>query len=90
MLFYDLNSGKFIRHLPGSGYFRPVAVNKNGNLFLWMPDSTIAFYNTELRKTEKKYYYRPFAPVYKILIDENEILWAGLNQSALVRIDPRD
>ncbi len=89
LLFYDLNSNKFIRHLPGPGYFRPVAVNKNGNLFLWMPDSTIALYNSELRKTEKKYYYRPFAPVYKILIDEDDILWAGLNQSALVRIDPR-
>ena len=89
LLFYDLSSGKFIRHQPGSKYFRPVATNKEGNLFLWMPDSTIGLYNAELRKTEKKYDYRPFAPVYKILIDENDILWAGLNQSALVRIDPR-
>jgi ligand-binding sensor domain-containing protein len=88
LLFYDFNSGKFIRHQPGSGYFRPVTVNKEGNLFLWMPDSTIYLYNPELRKTEKKFNYKPFAPVYKFLIDENNILWAGLNQSALVRIDP--
>jgi len=88
LLFYDFNSGKFIRHQPGSGYFRPVTANKEGNLFLWMPDSSIYLYNPESGKAEKKFNYKPSAPVYKILIDENDILWAGLNQSALVKIDP--
>jgi ligand-binding sensor domain-containing protein len=90
LLFYDLYTEKFIRHLPGSGFYRPVTTNKQGNLFLWMPDSTISFYNTEQGKIENKYNYKPVAPVYKILIDENDILWAGLNQCALVRIDPKD
>jgi ligand-binding sensor domain-containing protein len=89
LVFYNLNTEEFTRHQPGSEYFRPVALNKKGNLFLWMPDSTIGLYNAELRKIEKKYSYTPFAPMYKILIDENDLLWAGLNQSALVRIDTR-
>ncbi|HBC79652.1 MAG TPA: hypothetical protein DCZ51_13545 [Bacteroidales bacterium] len=89
LLFYDLKSGKFIRHLPGPGFFRPVAVNKEGHLFLVRSDSSIIMYNTESRKIENKFHYGPFAPVYKLLMDEKDILWAGLNQSALVRIDPK-
>lgn len=89
LLFYDFNSEKFIRHQPGSGYFRPVAANKEGKLLLWMPDSTIYLYNPELRKTENKFNYKPSSPVYKILTDENGILWAGLYKSALVRINPQ-
>jgi ligand-binding sensor domain-containing protein len=87
LLFHDLNSGKFTRHQPGSGYFRPVAVNKEGNLFIWRSDSTIGLYNAELKRTEKRFDYQPYSAVYKILYDENNKLWAGLNQSALVRID---
>jgi ligand-binding sensor domain-containing protein len=87
LLFYDFNTVRFTRHKPGTGYFRPLASNKEGNLFLWMSDTTICLYNVELKKTEKKYYYKPVSPVYKILIDENDLLWAGLSQSALVRIN---
>ena len=89
LVFYNLNTEEFTRHQPGSKYFRPVAVNKDGNLFLFASDTTIDLYNTELRKIEKKYYYKPNSPIYKILIGENDKLWAGLNQSALVRIDLR-
>ncbi|MCX6259362.1 MAG: hypothetical protein NTY95_00805, partial [Bacteroidia bacterium] len=87
LVFYNLNTEEFTRHQPGSRYFRPVAVNKEGNLFLWMSDGTICLYNPELRKTEKKYSYKPNSPIYKILTDEDDIVFAGLSQSALVRIN---
>ena len=86
LVFYKFSSGEFTRHQPESKYFRPVAINKEGNLFLWMSDNTIGSYNAGLRKTEKKYDYKSYSPIYKILIDGNDKLWAGLNQSALVRI----
>ncbi len=87
LLFYEYSSGKFIRHQPGSGYFRPVAANKEGNLFIWRSDSTIGLYNAELRRIEKRFNYQPYSAIYKILFDDNNRLWAGMNQSALVRID---
>jgi sugar lactone lactonase YvrE len=52
-----------------------------------MSDGTICLYNPELRKTEKKYSYKPNSPIYKILTDEDDIVFAGLSQSALVRIN---
>ena len=33
LLFYDFKTGEFTRHNPGSNYFRPVAVNKKGDLY---------------------------------------------------------
>jgi len=87
LAFYKFSSGEFTWHQPESKHFRPIAINKEGNLLLWMSDNTIGLYNTELRKTQKKYDYKSYSPIYKILIDGNDKLWAGLNQSALVRID---
>ena len=88
LVFYNFDTGEFTRHSPGPEYFRSFARNDEGNLFLWENFGTISLYNPELKKTEKLFNYTPPTPIYKIVTDENKIVWAGSNQSALIRIDP--
>lgn len=88
LLFYDFRSGEFTRHLSGLNNFRPVTINKEGRLLLWLSNGTIGMYNPAIRKVEKKYDYEPVSPVYKIQIGEDEMIWAGLNHSAIARFDP--
>jgi streptogramin lyase len=87
LVFYNFDTGEFTRHYPGSEYFRSIARNDEGNLFLWMSFGMIGLYNPELKKTEKLFNYAPPTPIYKILVDKNKTVWAGSNQSTLIRID---
>jgi sugar lactone lactonase YvrE len=88
LIFYDFNTGNFTRHYPESNLFRPVTVNKKGELYFCKDDGMISLYNPELKMTEKISDFRSLSPIYKIFIDDNDLVWAGTNQSALIKIDP--
>jgi hypothetical protein len=47
----------------------------------------IGMYNPLLKKTIDLTDYQPLNPIYKIVIDDDGLIWAGSNRSSLVKID---
>ncbi len=88
LIYYDFKTGKFTRHFPESKAFRPVAVNKEGRLYICDNDGTISLYDPEMKETKKVSDIKILSPVYKIFIDDKGMVWAGTNQSTLVKTDP--
>ena len=87
LLFYDFNTGEYKHHNPGSNYFRPVVLNKKGDLYFSKDNGMIGMYNPVLKKTTDLSDYQPLNPIYKIVIDDDGLIWAGSNRSSLVKID---
>jgi ligand-binding sensor domain-containing protein len=89
LLFYNFNSGKFTRYNPESYNLRPIALDKEGKLYLGGENNnTLIRFSPSSQKTAKRISYSPESPIYKILIDKKGIIWAGLNHSKLLRYDP--
>ena len=88
LIFYDFNRGVFTRHHPGTNYFRHVAIGKDNRLYLIKNNGVISRYNPELKVTEEISDLKILTPIYKILIDENDLVWAGSNRSSLIKVDP--
>ncbi|MDP4224473.1 MAG: histidine kinase [Bacteroidota bacterium] len=88
LVFYNFKTGQFTRHLDGLNRFRPAVINKEGNLYFDAGGDWVKLYHPVNRQIEKIYNHPPESPVYKILIDNDGILWAGSNRSTLIRIDP--
>ncbi len=87
LLFYDFRTGTFTRH-PAEGLnLRMMARDNDGNLLMELPGTEIGVYNPGTRKIEKSYNLDFNSPVYKLLISDNEIIWAGLFHSKIARID---
>ena len=87
LLFYDFDTKKFTRFHPEGDYFRPVAVNKEGNIYFIGFDGSINTFYPELNKSEKFCVFAPPGPVYKILLSKQGVIWAGSFNSVLVKID---
>lgn len=88
LMFYNFNSGKFTRYYPESYNFRPIALDKEGKLYLDGENiSTMIRFSPGSQKTENRISYSPDSPIYKIFIDKKEIIWAGLSHSGLLRYD---
>jgi ligand-binding sensor domain-containing protein len=89
LLFYNFNSGKYTRYYPESYNFRPIALDKEGKLYLGSENNnTLIRFSPSSQKTEKRISYSPESPIYKVLIDKKEIIWAGLSHSTLLKYDP--
>lgn len=91
LLFYDYSTGEFTRFFTESGYYRPVAVNKEGDLILTVPpvdSGRLIIYSPKLEKTIGTYSTSLNSPIYKILIDKTGIVWGGQNMSSILRFDP--
>lgn len=88
LLFYDYNTRKFERHILPSGGFRAMVNDSRGWFYLAGDRNDILYYEPRLMDLGKKIPYKQVSPIYKFLIDNNGILWAGLNQSAILRYDP--
>jgi ligand-binding sensor domain-containing protein/anti-sigma regulatory factor (Ser/Thr protein kinase) len=91
LLFYNFRTGKFTRHYSESVGFRPLALDKQGMLYLINRKNNIEYlarYSPELQKTidlaATPYDY----PAFKIFIDDKGIVWVGLNHSELLKYDP--
>lgn len=88
LLFYDYNTKKFERHIVPAGGFRPIIKDSGGYFYLAGDKNEILYYDPGSMTLSKKIPYRPASPIYKLIIDDKGILWAGLNQSAIFRHDP--
>lgn len=89
LLFYDFNTGMFTRHNIKSYFLRAITIDKEGDLYLCGENrNTLIRYSPSLKKIEKRINYSHESPIFKILIDKNDIIWAGLNFSSLLRYDP--
>jgi len=89
LLFYNFTTREITRYTPESEFFRPVAIDKEGELYLVSGNNKIIRFSPELQKTVMKTTYSHISPVYKILVDEEGIVWACMNQSTFLRLDPR-
>jgi anti-sigma regulatory factor (Ser/Thr protein kinase) len=90
LLFYNSGSGEFTRHNTNSANLRAIALNKEGDLYLSGDNAKfMILYSPTLHKIEKEITYSHKSPIYKIFIDEEGIIWAGLNFSTLLRYDPQ-
>ena len=90
LLFYNFTTRKIIRYTPESVFFRPIAIDKEGELYLVSGNNKIIRFSPELQKTSMKWPYSPVSPIYKILVDEEGIVWACMSQSKFLRLDPRN
>ena len=89
LLFYDLHTNEITRYFPEAWGFRPVAIDKKGDLYLSGENrNTLVRFSPSLQITEKLIENPIASPVYKILIDKKEIVWGGLNRSQIIRFDP--
>ncbi len=87
LLFYDFSTGRFTRHPVDGIYLRMLAPDANGNLLMELPGNMIGVYNPVTQKIEKSYDLNFSSPVYKILLSDKKILWAGMYQSKIARLD---
>ena len=90
LLFYNFTTRKIIRYTPESVFFRPIAIDKEGELYLVSGNNKIIRFSPELQKTSMKWPYSPVSPIYKIFVDEEGIVWACMSQSKFLRLDPRN
>ncbi len=90
LLFYNFAAGEFTRYNPESRGFRPIAIDKKGDLYLCGNNDNVSIirFSPHLKKIEEAINYSFPPPVYKILIDKKGIVWAGLNNSHIIRFDP--
>ncbi len=87
LLYYDFSTGKFTRHTIEGSNLRMIALDNQENLLIGLPDNRIGVYNPVSRKIERSYSYNFTSPVYKILVCEDGIVWAGLYYSKIARLD---
>lgn len=87
LLFYDFSTGRFQRYPADGINLRMLAVDESGNLFMGLPGGKIGVYSPGSRKIEKSFDLNFSSPVYKILLSDKEILWAGLYKSKIARLD---
>ncbi len=88
LLFYDYDTKKFRRHLLPAGGFRALISDYRGWFYLAGDRNDILYYDPGSMTLSKKIPYNPASPIYKFIIDNKGILWAGLNQSVVFRYDP--
>lgn len=89
LLFYDFNSGSFTRYMPDSHSFRPVAIDKDGSLYLISSNNSVIHFSPQLKKSLKTIKYEPASSIYKIIIDNTGIIWSGMNHSSIFKFDPQ-
>ncbi len=89
LLYYDYGTGRFTRHPADGINLRMMAMDDKGRLLLGLPDNKIGFYNPLAGKIERSFSYNFISPVYKILVCDNGIVWAGLYYSRIARLDTR-
>ncbi len=87
LLYYDFGTKKFTRFYPEGEYFRPVAMNSEGNLYFIGFDGSINIFYPELNKSEKFCALTPPGPIYKILVTGSNVIWAGSFNSVLFEIN---
>jgi hypothetical protein len=68
LLFYNFESGEFTKYSTKSTNFRPIAVDKECDLYLCGENNnTLIRFSTWSQKTEKRINYIPESPVYRII-----------------------
>lgn len=87
LLFYEFSTGRFTRHPADGINLRMLALDDKGQLLMGLPGTSIGVYNPATRKIEKSYDLNFSSPVYKILLSDKKILWAGLYHSKIARLD---
>jgi streptogramin lyase len=87
LLFYNFNEKKWSYHKPGSNYFRPIALDKQGKMYLSTDNGRITIYYPDLKKTTAISDNKSEGPLYKIIIGDNGLVWAGSNHSSLIKVD---
>ena len=87
LLFYDFSTGRFLRYPADGINLRMLALDDKGQLVMGLPGTMIGVYNPATQKIEKSYDLNFSSPVYKILLSDKEILWAGLYKSKIARLD---
>lgn len=88
LLFYNYNTGKFERHVAPTGGLRAIVNDTRGRFYLHGNMNDILYYDPEIRDVRKRIPYKPASPIYKLIIDRNGTLWAGLNKSAIFSYGP--
>ncbi|MFZ0282508.1 MAG: triple tyrosine motif-containing protein, partial [Bacteroidales bacterium] len=92
LLFYDFTTAEFTKYLTGGLGFRPLAIDKEGDLYLAGAknnNSALIHFSPQLKRTKETIDISYSSPIYKILIDKNDIVWCGLHFSRITRFDPK-
>jgi len=83
LLFYNFKSGRFIRHFPDEKIIRNIAVSQNGNLYIGADN--LSLYNPESGKTELLWKSPRNRFIFKLFLNDKDILWAGLSTKTLLK-----
>jgi ligand-binding sensor domain-containing protein len=83
LLFYDFKNGNFVKHFADEKSFRTIAVSKEGNLFIGTEN--LSLYYTESGKTDVLWKSSDNQIMYKLILDDRGILWAGKNMTMLLK-----
>ncbi len=87
LLFYDFTSGEFTRYITGAVGHRPIAIDKEGDMYLAGRkdnNSALIHFSPQLKGIKETIGISYLPPIYKILIDKNDIVWCGLNFSRYI------
>jgi len=88
LLYYDIEKQYFTKHDIEAQSLRPFAQTSDGSIIFSAPNNSLAIYDPSAKRIRQKTQYSNATSIYKILVDSNNIIWAGGNFSTLIRYDP--
>lgn len=90
LIFYNSGSGKFTRYNPDAHWYRPLAVDNNGDLYLdgGQNHRKLIRFCPGLEMITDSIFYSSKSPIYKIVIDPGGNVWCGMNGSLVMKYDP--
>ncbi len=90
LLFYNFSSGEISLYNPDAHWYRPLAVDNNGDLYLngGTDNKTLIRFCPDLQMITDSIFYSSKSPIYKIVIDPGGIVWCGMNGSLVMKYDP--
>lgn len=81
--FYDYESGKYTVHKPSARNFRAMVLDPEGNLYIGSEGKLMKYYPS-MRKTDILWEDPEPGSIFSVLYDQ-EIVWAGMSHSRLLR-----
>lgn len=90
LLFYNLSSGEYKVYNPDYGWYRPIAIDDNGDLYLngGKNHGRLIRFSPGIQMITDSVPYSFESAIFKIVIDPNGIVWCAMNQSLLMNYDP--
>ena len=90
LFFYRFSSGEITGYDPDAHWYRPLAIDNNGDLYLngGKVNKTLIRFCPDLQMITDSVPYSFESAIFKIVIDPNGIVWCAMNQSLVFNYDP--